>query len=307
MKIVINILIFCFFTLLNAKGDMMFDTADNNVQDYVVKQLSIAIKDSEIVILQDRRDEIHRGAEYHGFCYGQQRSLGLWTVRFLGKLRGSINVGLNEPIFIYKSKNNKVPEIQDRETPPPRPYLPLFTSDDLTRLTFVKRQFEPIKDSIATGTRYIEWKPFAHDALKLRGSEFIAKYKIEDVFSNRVYKVVDGCVFHVDYPPPVMADTNTMIMENKMDKRDPEFVKTHFLRIQEYTKLSIIHLSKREVSEIVLIAYLLEGKKGVEQYSMARKDNVLLEPMEDLTLKTGIGKKLFASLKSDINFPLKIQ
>jgi hypothetical protein len=305
MKTVAIIFMLCCFASPKAKAyNRIFDTEDARVQAYIVKQLSLALKDSDIVILQDRIDEVHRGDEYAGFSYGQQTSLGLRTVRFIGGLKGAINVGRNERIYLYKPDYSKW-DADDETVNPPPPYDPSSSLDDLTNLTFIKRTCEPIKDRVVFKKLFSECKAFTEDAVKMKGSDFIEKYKLADVFSNQVYEVVEGCIFNIDFPSPVMTNTKSMRIEKQMDKRDPEFVKKHFFKIQEYSKQSLIHFSSREVSEIVFIAYLLEGDKGVGHYAAARKDIALLEPMEEMTFKTNIGKKLFEALKAEIRMPPK--
>ena len=61
----------------------------------------------------------------------------------------------------------------------------------------------------------------------------------------------------------------------------------------------LIHLSSEEVSEIVYIAYLLDG--GAGQYAEARKRaSELLLPIERSEFKTAIGQRVYAAVAGKI-------
>lgn len=291
------------FTLLNAKAEKVFDTEDARIQAYVVKQLTHALRDSDIVILQDRRDELSR-EEDAVFTFVQRLTLGLQTVRFIGKVKGDIHVSPLEAFYLYANDYYKrFSPLVENEIPNPCYYEPLFLGANMMTLAFMKHQPEPIKERVAIKGRFPNLESIAEDAKKMEGKKFLTKYNLSGVFSNKVYKLVEGCIFHIDYPEPVMAENETIRMNDKMNNQTPERVKAHLAELRKSS--GFIHLSSREVSEIVFIAYLLEGDKGVAHYAAARKDVALLEPVEEMTFKTNIGKKLFEALKTEIRMPPK--
>ena len=271
-----------------------FDQLDGRTQAYIIKQLSLALGDSDIAILQQRNDEWVR--KDTSLSTGQKATLGLTLLRFIKMLKGTANVATNEIIYIYEPYNKEWHIRSDpRHGSPnrPPPYRPLFLAEDLMRLVLMKHQMEPIRDRFCDGwqKREPEIKPFVADALNMdNGKEFLAKYNLTTTFSNKVYRVMEGCVFRVDYPVPDMPETELM----RMNRQNAALMKARVPYLQKMTNL--VSLTKREVSEIVLLAYLLEGEKGRSQYAAMIKDNLLLEPMTELVFKTGIGRKLFAIL-----------
>ena len=134
--------------------------------------------------------------------------------------------------------------------------------------------------------------------MTLSEPDFMRKYHLESVFSNRVYRVMDECVFHVDYPVPDLPETESMKLNRHITdvwkKRSEEAVYT-----TENTGL--IHLSPEEISEIVYIAYRMDKNSGGHKAYMeacAREPKVLL-PMDEKkpVFKTAIGIALRDALR----------
>ena len=294
------IYLLCCLTHLSAAAEV-FDNADGKVQEYVVKQLSLAFRNCDIAIVQDRWDDGFRVDS--GLKPGQIRSLDLRKMRLLRILKGLPLAKYNEVIYLYTPFDKEWFIMSEVRSGRPHraepPYRPLFLSDDLMRLVLMRRQIEPLKERILKSDRDPRLKPFLEDASelvsgKMTAANFMSKYDLTDNFSNKVYSVIEGCVFQVDYPAPVMEETELM----RMNKQNLQLTKARVTDSKKMTRL--IHLTPREASEIIFIAYQLEGKKGFDQYAAVAKGDPLLEPMEPAEFKTTIGKQLFEVMKPEI-------
>ena len=131
------------------------------------------------------------------------------------------------------------------------------------------------------------------DATNMEATVFMGKYDLAAVFSNQVYSVVEGCIFHVDLPVPELPETELM-------RANAAMVAAGKTRLSFFQKDSgLIHLSPEEVSEVVYIACLLDG--GAGQYAEARKRAPeLLLPVEKPEFKTAIGKRVHAAVAGKI-------
>lgn len=293
MKVMCYICMGCWAMLCDAKaGLLLFDSLDDGAQAYVVEQLTRSVRDADIVILHQRCDEWSRNDDA-GLSKAQQQALDLTPSRFIRTLKGAASVACNDVVYVYRPSGKEWRALADPRngspaTPPP--YRPLFFSDDWVRLVFVERQLEPIRGRIADRAIGSSMEPFVQSAMKMGAATFMTKYGLADTFSNRVYKVLDGCVFHVDYPVPDMGETELM----RANRQNLELSKAGVPKLQKANEM--IHLSKREVSEIVFIAYSLGGGNGIAAYAAASKDNPLMETITSPVFVTSIGKRLYGAL-----------
>ena len=100
--------------------------------------------------------------------------------------------------------------------------------------------------------------------------ELMAKLGVEKVFSNRVFRLNEGCAFHVDDPE---ADNATDALPDGSS--------------------ALMHLSAEEVSELVYLAYLVDGDAAGYSAAVARCPKIL-KPVTGI--KTTFGKRLQQAL-----------
>ncbi len=156
--------------------------------------------------------------------------------------------------------------------------------DEFVQLMFLttehmldKKRIKPNKHHHGLGTimDFID-KDYMNDTPE----ELMAKLKVEKVFSNRVFRMNEGCAFQVDYPMPDMDWRNQGNKKEHLEK----------LKSIQAGNSVLMHLSQEEVSEIVYLSYLVDGGdvKGYE--AACARCPKMLKPVAEL--KTGIGKRL---------------
>jgi hypothetical protein len=275
-----------------------FDELDSRTKNYIIEQLARALPDANIAIIHGRRDESYRSGDATLSVY-HQVPLGLIRGRLVTILKGDPGLGDYEVIYFY------VPERVAPGRPRPRtrhsvspPYHPAFSFfDNLTRLVLMNRETSILKERILPGysKRTKQMKEFIEDTFSMDTEDLMDKHKLRDVFSYRVFRLIDGCMFHVEWPVPDLPETKLM----SMNWDNWQLTKAQTPEVQEWSKKSLMHLSDREVSEIVFIAYMLEGDEGIAKYSEAARSQNLLLPMTEPVFKTEIGSKLFEMLELD--------
>lgn len=260
-----------------------FDGVNIRTQAYVVDQLKGGIGCAEsIAVVQARTDEIFRMEQ--PIPNGQLASLGLRPLRMVKAFKGDVGVPEKGLFYIYWVGHEDVLPGK----PSPQFYRPSLLPDDSMYLVLISRQREPIRERIAN--RYTpEFLTFVQDGQEMEVAEFKAKYNLDSLFSNRVYRLAGRCAFVVDYPEPVI--------EAQPDRREAVDYENSRIRAERKANPSTLsrshfRLSNREVSEIVYISYLLGGKDGTARYADVAKDSPLLEPVETGKFKTNLGRRL---------------
>ena len=287
-------------------GFLSFDSLPEDKQEYVVKSLASALPTADVAVLHSRFDEASRNdGEMDNTV---KHVLNLWSIRFSVILKGRNSLPPYSVGYIYKPdwyepglfrfREERIPSEQDLRTAGywvRPPYFPTVDArDDLTRLVFLTRQTTPYKDRLRLRKNSnARTKMIYDDAKNMDQTEFMEKYDLTAVFSNQVYRVVEGCIFHVDLPVPELPET-------ELKKAHPEVVAADKARLPFHQQRSgLIHLSPEEVSEIVYIACLLDV--GAGQYAEARKRAPeLLLPVEKPEFKTAIGKRVHAAVAGKI-------
>jgi hypothetical protein len=276
-----------------------FDTLNNRAQQYIIKSLSHAVQVSDVAVLHTRSDEWLRKDK--NMDYRVRIVLGLLKFRFSAMLKGCSSISAYDILYIYAPKRQARGQPVIRVGRPRReedfasPYFAsLSPGDNLMRLVFIERQMAPLRERVLEGYRNrTGMREIVENALAMSEDELMDKYNLRDVFADRVYQVVEGCVFRVDYPAPEMPETEAMRM-NAVNQKLSE------ARVPDLQKMSnLVHLSAREVSEIVFIAYMLEGDEGLAQYAAISRSSPILLPIAEPIFKTEIGKKLFEALNLD--------
>jgi len=301
---ILSVMAFCAYGA--NPGFLSFDSLPEDKQEYVVKSLASALPTADVAVLHSRIDEIYRNdGEMDGMV---NAALGLWSIRFPVILKGRNSLPPYSVGYIYKPDlyvPGLLPHVHESR-PSGRdlrtagywvrpPYFPTINpKDDLTRLVLLTRQTAPLKDRIIPRNNWgARFKMIYDDAKNMDETEFMEKYDLTAVFSNQVYRVVEGCIFHVDLSVHELPET-------ELEKTHPEVVAADRARLPFHQQRSgLIHLSSEEVSEIVYIACLLDG--GAGQYAEASKRAPeLLLPVEKPEFKTAIGKRVHAAVAGKI-------
>ncbi|MCA1809704.1 MAG: hypothetical protein LC725_09695 [Lentisphaerae bacterium] len=272
-----------------------FNDLDVRTKIYIIETVSGTISNSDIAILHGRRDETYRRKDAPLDIY-HEIPLGLRRWRFIAMLKGFSSLKNNEVVYIYIPERSAPGRTftWNRYSPPP-PYRPQFSCDDLMRLVFIQRQTFPLKNRILAGYREREqMTQFIDDALAMDEADLMEKYNLKDVFAHYVYQLMEGCVFQVDYPIPEMPVTESM----RMNWDNWQLTKAHTPEVQKHSNL--VHLSNREISEIVFIAYMLDGEASIAKYAEACADNdQILVPISEPVFETEIGKMLFDAVSKN--------
>ena len=288
--------------LSHAASFTTFDELPKHKKQSIIDALSTEIRDSDILVFHLRKDEIFR--ENGVIDEDIAITLGFHTMRVCCFLKGAPTIEHYGVGFLYEGdrfRSRKLILCGDgslsRKSPYFRPaYHPFLYFDNLTRLAFVKRQLIPLKDCLIGGRSF--YPELCKEVETLSGEAFIQKYGLEAVFSNRVFRATDSCLFHVDYPVPDLPETESMKLNRHITdvwkKRSEEAVYTT-------ANTGLIHLSPEEISEIVYIAYRMDKKSGGHKAYMeacAREPKVLL-PMDEKkpVFKTAIGIALRDALR----------
>ena len=281
---------------------LSFASVSEERQAYVVESLASTLTTADVVVLHSRSDEVFR--DDGEMDETVSLVLNVWPIRFPVVLKGRESILPYSVGYIYKP-DWYVPglrEIRTERKPSARkggrgflpPYFPtLDTTDDLMRLVFLARQTVPIKARLLQRDSGARRQMIYDDANAMEETAFTEKYNLTAVFSNQVYSVVEGCIFHVDLPVPKLPRTALMEANAAMLAADQARL-SYFQR-----NSNLIHLSPEEVSEIVYIAYLLDG--GAERYAEAsRRAPELLLPIEKPEFRTAIGRQVFAAVAGKI-------
>ena len=281
-----------------------FGSLPEDKQEYVVKSLASALPTADVAVLHSRVDEGYRNDGEADKTV--MHVLTLRSIRFPVILKGRnsllpYSVGyiylpdlyvLDKP-FVGDSPFG--PDLRAEGYSVLPPYFPtIHPRDDLTRLVLLTRRTAPYKDRlILRKNSNARTKMIYDDAMNMEATAFMGKYDLRAVFSNKVYQVVEGCIFHVTLPVPELPET-------ELEKDLPHVVAEVKARLPFHQQRSgLIHLSPEEVSEVVYIACLLDG--GAGQYTEARKRAPeLLLPVEKPEFKTAIGKRVHAAVAGKI-------
>lgn len=279
-----------------------FETASGDAQEYIIETLALAIPTADIAIIHSRYDEIFRDDGDMDDIF--KLVFNLWASRFASVLKGRENVPPYSIGYVYLPERyvpgllplppiTRVPMEKEDKRLRPLYFPSLDMSDDLIRLVFLAKQTVPEKRRLLQRNNGERRQMIYDDAKSMTEIDFMDKYGLADIFSNKVYNIIEGCAFHVDYPAPLLPVTDMMKINSGM----LESSKAKLSYFQKNSRL--IHLAPDEVSEIVYIAYLLDGEAGADRYAEVCKQNPnILSPMTNVKFKTLIGQKLFAKVRN---------
>lgn len=276
-----------------------FETVPGRKKRSIVRELVKHLPDSDIVIIHNRPDEIWRDDGDLEWKY--QWTFNFYDVRFCSFLKGMQTVDSYRIGYIYDSEwgptvrklfySERVPPAEDDPRFPPA-YNPDILSSPLPRLVLLKRQKSVMRDRVRPG------EDIHAELISLPESDFLRKHGIAEVFSNKVFRLMQSCVFHVDYPTPELPRTQVMDLNSHIASAKRPGNEENRVFTTENTRL--IHLTPQEVSEIVFLAYFLDKNSGgYKAYleASAREPDLLL-PMEPKPVfKTELGRTLLEAFR----------
>ena len=302
-----------------------YDAANGDVQEYVVDCLTNSMRNGcSIALMQHREDEVLR-PEDHAMTWHMKMGLSLKEWRCVEMLKGDRPTGHYSVFYLYETPRvaNELPLFvsEDRKgetnafsyvvngrwengcgksywrfSPPYDPFD--FGCNEYVELMLLTPEKTLDKNRIRAkghivGTNTIS-RMVRGDTETLSPEEITRRLGLESTFSNRVFRMNEGCAFQVDFDAP-MLDW----------RRDYETREEFDADIQS-NRLSctyLMHLSPDEVSELLRLSYAVDGDPA--GYENAR--NCCTGLLHCVTnIQTTIGKRVFAALTDGgalTNFP----
>jgi len=277
-----------------------FDEASSSYKSYVVQQLAEILanssKSNSIVVVHDRIDEPYRN---HGeLKVDLMLALDLRRVRFVETLKGVNTYSGNEVLYFYPIRYQLAHTDQTREQITAC-YEPQFIPDDFIKVLFVCQSTIPIvtrlNNDLGHSRINMRIKTFIADAQALGKQDFLNKYGLTTICSNKVFEIQKPAIFSVACEKlQPLPDTESM----RSSREQIENLRRTIPASQHLSNL--LHLTRREVSEIVYIAYLFDGEDGSVKYVEAAMKSKILEPMAEVKFTTQIGQKLYEKVKPKV-------
>lgn len=314
------------FALDGNAAPFHFDDASSEIQEFVVAEITNCLKGAQIALMHEpsyQADERHLPLISRALC----RELGLREKYCVEVLKGDVSVGGYKRCYLYETARcagtlpplfevfglNATPSICcyfDKGTrsnpragkrvwvtgrmiwkylPPYDPYqsymdefvhLMLLTPEPRLDMARLKPDKWHSSEKTLTGILGLGYTNMvARQALK--------KLKVEAAFSNRVFRMNEGCDFQVDYRLPETLGLTWHGLEPK---------ERHMKRLKSIQAGNsvLMHLSVDEVSELVYFAYLVDGDAAGYAAAVARCPKTL-KPIAEI--KTTFGKRLQQALQ----------
>lgn len=293
-----------FSTVASEVTFMSFESASEDAKGYIIDALAPAISTADIAIIHSRSDELFRNDGDMDELISLV--LNVWASRFAVVLRGKQSIPPYSVGYLYKPERYvpsllPVPPLTreplKKDTLARPPYFPSLAPDDnLIRLVFLDRQPTPLKNRLfirqsGTGDRL---NLIYDDAKTMAENDFVKKYELGDIFSNKVYNVIAGCIFQVDYPVPDLPPTALMKLNAAMLASKNSLIPS----FQKNSRL--IHLTSDEISEIVYIACMFGDPKNGDTYTKLQERNPsILQTMAKPVFKTEIAKRLLVAIETE--------
>ncbi len=172
-----------------------------------------------------------------------------------------------------------------RYLPPYDPYLACADEFVLLMLLTPARRLDERRikiDRYPHGTNTIA-SVLGKDFKALSSEAIMKKLGVENVFSNRVFYANEGCMFQVDCEIPEL-DWRGLGTRAEYEQ---------LLKHRRNQNSTVIHLSPDEASEIVHLAYAVNGDEKGHVAAYARHPKIL-RPVSQA--KTGIGRRIQEAL-----------
>ena len=300
-----TISILCVAIICTSAVAKPFESQQEATKKHVIKMLQQALPGHSVAILHARWDEEFRLAAKLETVPGRilpvwDTLLGVIPQRWVCTLAGQALPEEYDLVYVYQPLDLR--EAQRRMFRYIDEYTPLMGDMEEMYLVLMRPSKHPDKSRVDPfPPPPIEprcdlervWLQFCRDAENMPGDDFLEKHDLGDIFRDHVFHVATGCVFQVDYPAPELP-------EPPVEGQERERYELARERAPLSKMSSLIHLSPREVSEIVFTAYWLEGAdEGAAKYAAACAANpaILLPLTDPADFETEIGKRLFEAVK----------
>ncbi len=279
-----------------------FDEASADVQDYVVIEVTNAIRHATIALVKGLTN--NKRQENSLIPHLARSEIGLMEMSCVEVLKGDVSVGGDKECFFYETPRcaNVLPRLcfptggvaggiekqcyfEDDKMEPGKlvwlsgrkrwmyypPYDPYQTYKDVhVRLMLLTPEYRLDKRRIELNGYSVKERTIqtiiGKDYKDQTSEELMAKLGVEKVFSNRVFRLNEGCAFHVD--DPVAKEGTEALPEGSS---------------------VLMHLSADEVSELVYLAYLVDENAAGYVAATARCPRIL-KPVSKI--KTAFGMRL---------------
>ena len=291
-----------------------FAAGSPEVKEYVVQSVAQHIRGCDIVLLQERVDELLTSFGVIPWYYATE--LGLMRWHCVDVLKGDISLADYSYCFFYETPRMNleyIPVSQERADveafywkgkiyycrgrevwkfyPPYDPFED--DRDEYVRLMFVTPEKHLDTSRIKLIKNPYEGETIANrvkgDVMKMSSDELMRALKLESVFSNRVFRLNEGGVFQVDYDVPQLKGR---VLRKEAQK---------CLEYAKEANNSLMHLSADEVSEIVYLAYAADGDTDGTRYAAAaRRCPKILKPFKP-PFRTEIGRRVHEVLTQSVN------
>ncbi|MDO5318677.1 MAG: hypothetical protein Q4G65_08635 [bacterium] len=299
---------------------MRFDTASAEVREYIVHSITGCVRTASIALVRNHGFPDSPTYIKHLSVVNFRLELGLEARRCVEVLKGSPTVGGDRSCYFYKTSrlcrdpmyrprvySDKDITLYDFEpdeflyydygtkkgrgrherwrlVPPYDIDYGWFCRAETARLAFLTPERCPLVDRV-DGDHHIRISLLhtasggtikTEDAKRMKPEELLRELGVESVFSNRVFSLNEGCVFHVDYELPRL----------KQESKN---------RVPDEVPPEVMRLSSEEVSEVVRLAYAVDGDAAGYDAACARCPQ-LLKPVTEF--RTGIGRMLREALSA---------
>ena len=326
----VHVIVFLMVALLGGlcakAAPFRFDDASMEIQEFVVAEITNCLRGAQIALMHEpshQEDERHLPL----ITRALGRELGLHEKYCVEVLKGDVSVGGYRRCYLYETARlaQALPPLFDvfgpiaptssfcyfdegtrsnpragkrvwvtgrmiwKYLPPYDPYQSYM--DEFVHLMLLT----PETQLDMARLKPDKWHPSEKTLTGILGLGYtnmvsrqaMQKLKVEAAFSNRVFRMNEGCDFQVDYQLPGTLGLTWRGLEPK--ERHMERLKS----IQAGNSV-LMHLSADEVSELVYLAYLVDGN-DTKAYAAAaaRCPNILKHVTE---IKTTFGKRLQQAL-----------
>lgn len=312
---------------------LSFDTASEEAREYVIDSLAACVREANVAFLQCRRDPPDRPTT-DPIPIGYEHLLGLWSSRCLQMVRGKPALERDSCCYFYDTPRRATghPRLEDRfpssglkpgefwyqdgwDTfpkigrgrslywklkPPYDPYFagpmpvgyPYWARARFVVLAFVTPQREPLMHrvektpSFISGTNKVLQAVGGKDLATVAPRELMEKLRIEEAFASRVFRLNEGCVFLVDHP---LGE-----LERLYPREDGLMTCDPYGWEARTDRRYLIQLTREEVSELVYLAYAVNGE-AAEYRAAQGKWGEFLDPVS--AIRTTIGSRLQSMLR----------
>ena len=282
-----------------------FESASAEVQRYIVHSLTSCVQKVHVTLMQDHPYLL--STDDPSVSWRRMFESGLDAIYCIETLKGDASLRSRRVCYLYPTPRN-VPGLQEITSiisemeakhrtfiegrdvtegdarwelyPPYNPYNAYYFKEFIMLMFLTpervldRRRF---RHSIPGDPDSVDAVLKGVDRGKTSPQVLMERLGVTHVFSNRVFRLNEGCAFQVDYPVAPVKWRSVSETEEEHEKR---------IRLRQKECTSIMHLSGEEASEITYLAYAVDGR--LKEYDEAcRRCPKILKPVPELRTKLG--------------------